>query len=102
MTRASVVTGDAAAIGAVIRRLRIGKGWNLVQFAKRSGKTATWLGLMERGSNTPSVATLLDLAEVLNVSAADIVREAEEARRVAVKRRAAALAAREKTPLTGE
>ena len=41
----------------------------------------TYLGVLEKGGNMPSLATLLELADVFNVQAADIVREVEQARR---------------------
>jgi hypothetical protein len=42
---------------------------------------ATYLGVLEAGGNMLSVETLLDLAEVLDADAAEIVREVEQARR---------------------
>jgi len=56
------------------------RGWTLVKLSQRSGFNATWLGVLEAGGNMPSLQTLFELADVLGVSAADIVREVEEMR----------------------
>lgn len=48
-----------------------------------------YLGALEKGGNMPSLETLLEMADVYGVSAADIVREVEEARRAERAQRAA-------------
>lgn len=93
--KAKKINGDAVRIGAVIHRLRIERGWSLVTLARRSGMHPTYLGVLEKGGNAPSVTTLFDLADVFNINASDIIREAEEGRREAAKRRAAAMMAKE-------
>lgn len=80
---------DAARFGAVIRRLRRERGWTLIKLAQRSGMNATYLGVLERGGNMLSVETLFELAEVLNTTASEIVREVEQARLEARSRRTA-------------
>ncbi len=71
---------DAASIrfGKVIQRLRLARGWTLVKFAQRSGMNATYLGVLEKGGNMPSVETLFELADVFNVKAWQLLREFEE------------------------
>ncbi len=51
-------------------------GWTLVKMAQRTGTNPTYLGVMEKGGNMPTIPTLLEL-----VPAADIIRELEETRR---------------------
>lgn len=80
---------DAVRFGSVIHRLRTERGWTLVKLAQRSGMNPTYLGVLEKGGNLPSLTTLLELADVFNVSAGDIVREVEEMRRQARAARAA-------------
>ena len=46
-----------------------------------SGLNATWLGVLERGGNIPSLATIFKLAEVFGVEAAELVREIDQLRR---------------------
>jgi len=81
MPKAKRIYGDAAYFGAIIRRLRTERGWNLVKFAQRSGMNATYLSVLEKGRNTPSLFTLFELADVLNVPAAEIVSEIEQLRK---------------------
>lgn len=72
---------DAMEFGAILRRLRLARGWSLITAAQRSGMNPNYLGSLEKGGNMPSLATLLEMADVYGVAAADMVREVEEARR---------------------
>lgn len=74
---------DAAAFGAIFRRLRTQRGWTIRVAAQRCGMNPNYLGSLEKGGNMPSVDTLLEIADVYGVSAADIVREVEDLRRAA-------------------
>jgi DNA-binding XRE family transcriptional regulator len=82
MPRARVLDEDAVRFGAVVTRLRAERGWTLADFSRVSGMNATWLGVLERGGNMPSLATIFKLAQVFEVEAAELVREVEQARRV--------------------
>lgn len=83
MPKSQHVDPDAVRFGAIIRRLRLARGWTLVKFAQRSGMNATYLGVLEKGGNMPSLQTILELADVFNVEAADMVRQVEQARKPA-------------------
>ena len=72
---------DAVHLGAILQRLRLNRGWTLVKLGQRSAMNPTYLGVMEKGGNMPTIHTLLELADVFNVSAADIIRELEEIRK---------------------
>jgi DNA-binding XRE family transcriptional regulator len=63
------ISRDAICFGAIIRRLRVRRGWTRAKLAQRSGLNATYVGLLERGRNIPSLETILELAEVLGVDA---------------------------------
>ena len=65
--------------GAIIKRLRLMRGWSRPVAARRIGVHPTYLGLLEKGGNMPSVETLFEVAEVFGISVTDIVREVEEA-----------------------
>ena len=95
MTKAAYVTADAATFGRIIRRLRMAEGWTIAEFARRSGFSKNHLSLLELGKNLPSLTMLFVLAEIFHVDAADIVREAEQARRGRKAARAAAMLAAE-------
>jgi len=97
MPRLKVRNNDAVQFGAIIRRLRLERGWTIRKLAQRCGMNPIYLGVLEAGRNMPSLDTLLELADVFNVNAADMVREVEQPRREARLKRAAALLAPEPT-----
>jgi transcriptional regulator with XRE-family HTH domain len=93
VTKASIITADAANFGRVIRRLRMSQGWTIAQFAQRSGFSKNHLSVIELGKNIPSVYMLFQIAELLHIDAWEIVREVELARRDRKSARAAAMLA---------
>jgi transcriptional regulator with XRE-family HTH domain len=54
-------------LGNKIRKLRISKGINLTAFAKKIGKTPSYLSQVERGMASPSIMALREIAKALNV-----------------------------------
>lgn len=72
---------DAVRFGAIVTRLRMERGWTIADLSRLSGLNATWLGVLERGGNIPSLATIFKLAAVFGVEAAALVREIEQSRR---------------------
>jgi ribosome-binding protein aMBF1 (putative translation factor) len=89
MPKLSSTSRDAVQFGTILRRLRLARGWSIVIAARRSGMNPNYLGSLEKGGNMPSVDTLLEMADLYGVWAADIVREVEEARRAERAQRAA-------------
>ena len=73
MSRAKVVSEDAVRFGAIINRLRTEHRWTLEDLARFSRMNSTYLGVLERGLNMPTLATILEVAEVFGVDAAEIV-----------------------------
>jgi len=67
--------------GAIITRLRLAKGWTKAKLAQRSGMHVTYIGTVERGGNVPSLATILELADVLGADVGAIMREVAEGRK---------------------
>lgn len=59
-----------AALGQLIRSLRARRGLRLEDVAKRSGYTKGFLSKIENGRALPPIATLMRLAEALNVDPA--------------------------------
>jgi transcriptional regulator with XRE-family HTH domain len=43
--------------------------------AERTELSVSYIGFIERGENVPTLTTVLDLAEALNVDASDLVRD---------------------------
>jgi len=54
-------------LGNKIRKLRISKDMNLTAFAKKIGKTPSYLSQVERGMASPSIMALREIAKALNV-----------------------------------
>jgi len=54
-------------LGNKIRKLRISKGINLTAFAKKIGKTPSYLSQVERGMASPSIMALRGISKALNV-----------------------------------
>jgi transcriptional regulator with XRE-family HTH domain len=81
MPKLRTASRDAARFGAILRRLRVARGWSILIAAQRCGMNPNYLGALEKGGNMPSVETLLEAADVYGVNASDIMREVEELRR---------------------
>jgi len=81
MPRARTVSQDAVRFGAIVRRLRMHRGWTIVDFARFTKMSAHYLGVLERGGNVPTLDTILQLTETLGVEAAEVFRELELARK---------------------
>jgi transcriptional regulator with XRE-family HTH domain len=75
MPRRARVDRNAVRFGAIVRRLRNERGWTLITFGRKANMNPTYLGFLERGENVPTLATILLLAKVLGVEAADMIRE---------------------------
>lgn len=69
--------------GEVIRRLRLERGWTITMLAQQLGMSASYVGLMEKGSNMPSVEAVFELAAVFDVKAWQLLREFEDPTRPA-------------------
>ena len=81
MPPSSRISRDAVRFGAIIQRLRMQRGWTRAKLAQRSGMHPTYIGILERGGNIPSLVTILELADVLGADVGEIVREVANARR---------------------
>jgi transcriptional regulator with XRE-family HTH domain len=65
------------AFGAVIRELRVEVGLSQEALSLNCGRHRTYVSLIERGRNAPSITTLWLLAEALDVRPSEIVRRVE-------------------------
>jgi len=71
---------DAICFGLIVKRLRMQKGWSLQQLAGVTGYHPNYLGVIERGGNTPSLQSFIQISHCLGVHAADVMREIVETR----------------------
>lgn len=65
------------ALGNAIRDIRKQQGVSQEKLALLAGIDRSYVGRVERGDNNVAVLTLLKIGQALNVSMADIMRDAE-------------------------
>lgn len=70
-------SSEAPAIGARIRNARTAQGLTLAQVAAASGLTKGFLSRLERDETSPSVATLVQLCQVLSIPVGSLFTEPE-------------------------
>ena len=69
------VTIDYAAMGRRIRRKRQEKGFTQIEFAQRINLSPSYFGHIERGTRTPSLDTLVLIANELMVGVDVLLRD---------------------------
>lgn len=67
--------GERTAIGGRLRALRQARRMTIEQLAETTGLSKGFISRVERDLTSPSVATLLQLCEVLNAEVGDLFRE---------------------------
>jgi len=82
--RESRTLGEA--VGAEITRLRVDRGWSQSKLAHDLGYTERYIGQMERGSKSPTLRTLADLAKAFSTEVSAIIKAAERRHRHSAKR----------------
>jgi transcriptional regulator with XRE-family HTH domain len=65
------------AFSEVLREIRTERGLSQEKVALEAGYHRTYVGMLERGLQNPTLRTILSLATVLNVSGAVIVERVE-------------------------
>ena len=87
----SVAGTPEQAFGEVIRALRHERGLSQEELSFACGRHRTYISLLERGHNSPSLRTVWMLADALALRASELLRRVEEQlaprRRGAVKTR---------------
>lgn len=66
-----------ARLGARLRALRRARGFTQERLAERAGLSYKFVGEIERGQGNPTLATLVALAEALDVDVVDLFGPAE-------------------------
>jgi XRE family transcriptional regulator, regulator of sulfur utilization len=75
VTRRDRRLAEAEWFGGVVRRRREQRGWTQEQLAEGAQISATYLGILERGENVPTLSVILQLASALEVHPMDFFRE---------------------------
>ena len=65
-------------LGSIILRLRERKRWTRYDLARRAGISENYVRVMEQGFNVPTLQIIVALADVLDTTPAEMVREATE------------------------
>lgn len=65
-------------LGARIRALRKAKGWRLIDLAQHSGIREVHLSYVERGTREVGLNTLAAIAQGLDVSLAELLKDIEK------------------------
>ncbi len=69
---------NSASIGKRIRKAREYKGWKQEEFAEKIGLSVTYTGMIERGEKVPKLETFITIANVLGVSADQLLADVLE------------------------
>jgi transcriptional regulator with XRE-family HTH domain len=66
---------NTSSIGKRIRKYRKAKGWKQEAFAEKTGLSVTYIGMIERGEKVPKLETFITIANVLEVSADQLLAD---------------------------
>lgn len=65
------------AFGQVLKELRKEKGLSQEELAHESGLDRTFISLLERGKRQPSLGTIISIANVLELTASEFIKNIE-------------------------
>lgn len=71
------LTGPERAFGEALREIRRERGLSQETLALESGLDRTYVSLLERGVQSPTLRTIFKLSELLKIPASELVRVAE-------------------------
>ena len=74
------------AVGAELTKLRVDRGWSQLKLADALGYTERYIGQLERGTKSPTLRTIADIAEAFSTKPSAILRAAEQRQRNREKR----------------
>ena len=66
---------NTTSIGKRIRKAREQRGWRQEDFAEKIGLSVTYTGMIERGEKVPKLETFITIANVLGVSADQLLAD---------------------------
>src|SRR5271168_4770311 len=66
------IQSQLSSFGARLRELRLQRGWTLQELADRSGLSKAFLSRLESGGRQASIAAVLTLSRIFNVSLATL------------------------------
>lgn len=66
---------DYTALGAAIRKKRTERGWKIATLADKAGVSEDFIGKIERATDTPSLQTVVAIANALEVGVDSLLRD---------------------------
>lgn len=77
MTQRKIGSRDLNSIcfGLIVKRLRVQRGWTVLQLAAAAGMNRVHVGVMERGGNSPNLRTFVALCYALGADPTEVLRE---------------------------
>jgi transcriptional regulator with XRE-family HTH domain len=75
VTRRDYRSADAEWFGGTVRRLRESRGWTQAQLAEAADVSSTYLGIIERGENVPTLSVILQIAAALKLHPTELFRD---------------------------
>jgi transcriptional regulator with XRE-family HTH domain len=75
VTRRDYRSADGEWFGATIRRFREARGLTQAQLAEGASLSSTYLGIIERGENVPTLSVVLQLAAALGLHPMELFRD---------------------------
>jgi transcriptional regulator with XRE-family HTH domain len=64
--------------GAFVRRLRMARHWTIAELARRMNYTPAYIGILEKGANSPTSTTMLNVAHAMNMRLSELIRMFED------------------------
>lgn len=68
------MTDDVKKLGENLKRIRIKKNITQVEIAKKLGVDRSFVSNLENAKTNPTLATITNLAQVLNVSTSELLK----------------------------
>ena len=66
---------DAICFGLIVKRLRMQRGWTVLQLAKAAGMNRVHIGVIERGGNSPNLRSFIAISYALGADPTAILGE---------------------------
>jgi transcriptional regulator with XRE-family HTH domain len=74
VTRRDYRSAEAQWFGTTVRRLREQRGLTQAQLAEAAELSSTYLGIIERGENVPTLTVILQIAAALDLHPVELFR----------------------------
>lgn len=75
VTRRDHQLAEAKWFGGTVRRLREERGLTQAQLAESAELSSTYLGILERGENVPTLSVILQIASALDLHPMELFRD---------------------------